>query len=83
MFIEKYGEPFKIRAPQAHDIIKIIDHIQQGRSTKLSSDEFVTELKKIDGLAGASGELSTHGGKTIESKCGWKVVRNGKVEIYQ
>jgi ABC-type branched-subunit amino acid transport system substrate-binding protein len=83
MFIEKYGEPFKIRASQAYDIIKIIEHVHRGQLTKLSSDEFVAALKKIHGLAGASGDLSTHGGKTIESKCGWKVVRDGKVEIYQ
>lgn len=83
MFTDRYHDTIKTRAPQAYDIIKVIALLHKDRTQKLSANEFVEALKKLDNFPGASGTLSTHGGKTIESECAYSIVKEGKTIRYQ
>ena len=77
-FLKKYGERFKMRAPHAYDIVKIIhDAYVKSPSRKATSDELVSSLKAVKNYQGQSGILTTNATKNIETEPVYQVLRNG------
>jgi ABC-type branched-subunit amino acid transport system substrate-binding protein len=80
-FRKAYGEDFQVRAPQAYDILKLITQVTLAKGRKLNADELIAELKKLQGIPGASGILTVNSKKNIESNCVWKMFTQGKARV--
>ncbi len=78
-FLEKYGEPFRIRAPHGYDIISLIYAANKNRTKKIESVDFLNFLKKLKNFNGATGNLNTSKTKSIETEFVAYTVKDGNL----
>ena len=78
-FYKRYHENFKIRAPQAYDIVLLLDKAHQGYTTKLTGPKLLNALKSITDFRGASGHSQINVTRNIQSSCVLSLVFGGKL----
>ena len=82
-FLKRYGERYKMRAPHAYDIIKIIhDAYAKSPSRKATSDELVSSLREIRNYQGQSGILTANATKNIETEPVYQILRGRVAEPF-
>jgi ABC-type branched-subunit amino acid transport system substrate-binding protein len=77
-FKQRYGADYKVRAPQAYDIVKLLAAAQSSAAKKLDGRRIVDALNAAKHVAGASGDLVSNGKRTIESDCVRKIAKGGR-----
>lgn len=80
-FQKKYGKPFKARAPQAYDIIKLLSEAQSKSENKLKGKSLAEALAQSKVGSGASGKLSFSSRRVLENECVWKTFEQGRLRV--
>jgi ABC-type branched-subunit amino acid transport system substrate-binding protein len=82
-FLEKYGERYKMRAPHAYDIIRLIhDGYAKDPTRNISHEELINHFNRVQKYLGQSGILTTNSTRNIETEPVLQVYKNGAVTPY-
>jgi branched-chain amino acid transport system substrate-binding protein len=83
-FESRFGHPFKIRAPHGYEVVHLVRWAYESASTgaKPTSTEVRDKLETLKDFPSVLGSLSANTTRNIEHENTFKVMRNGKLELY-
>lgn len=82
-FGEQFGNPPRSRAAQVYDIIHLVALATQKSGMLPTPEAIMSALASLPAGSGATGELISSAPRVVESKCVWKVARNGEYHLYR
>jgi ABC-type branched-subunit amino acid transport system substrate-binding protein len=82
-FAEQFGNPPRSRAAQVYDIVHLVALATQTNGTPPSPEAIMSAVSNLPVGNGATGQLMTSAPRVVESRCVWKVAKNGEFQRYR
>jgi branched-chain amino acid transport system substrate-binding protein len=82
-FLNQFGEAPRSRAAQIYDMIHIIALAAKKSSGSPSTQAIIETLSDLPQDGGAAGPFVLNSPRVVESKCVWKIAKNGEFQIYR